>query len=99
MRNINELRDKLTMKNGKYIFTTEGICAKQIIIELNDDDLIEDISFSGGCSGNGKAVNMLCKNRSIDEVIEAVMNVTCGNKDTSCTMQLAEALTLIKELL
>lgn len=78
---------------GKRILCrTENVCAGTINIILDKDDRIEDLIFVGGCQGNARAVNKLVKGMSIEDVIEKLDGVICGNKGTSCTDQLAQCL-------
>ena len=50
------------------------------------------IKAVGGCNGNLKGIGCLLKGRSVDEVIETLSGVKCGNKPTSCPDQIACAL-------
>ena len=36
----------------KINFKPEGICCKEIILELSDENIITDVDFIGGCPGN-----------------------------------------------
>lgn len=74
-------------------YTPEGICCKKIIIDVDlDTDILEDVSFSGGCPGNHEAVRRLVKGKSIAEIKETLEGITCGNRPTSCADQLVKAL-------
>lgn len=85
-------------KTGRYLFTTNGVCATKIGFEV-EDGRVHKIIFHGGCPGNGRAVSSLCEGQKIDWIINRVKHITCGEKPTSCSMQLAEALEEVKELL
>lgn len=79
-------------KTGRYLFTTDGaVCANKIGFEIIDGKVYK-IIFHGGCPGNGRAVSSLCEGQDIDWVIDRVKHITCGEKPTSCSMQLAQAL-------
>lgn len=77
-------------------YTTHGTCSRQINIEI-ENDVITDVSFVGGCSGNTQGVSRLVKGMTIDEVIERLHGIKCGYKPTSCPDQLAEALIQYKK--
>lgn len=79
-----------------FIFTTEGVCAKQIRIEVQDN-VIESVEIFGGCPGNGKAVASLVKGLTLEETIERLRGIMCGNKNTSCADQLAIACEMIMD--
>ena len=72
-------------------YTTKGTCSRQIIIDIQDD-VITNIQFVGGCSGNTQGVAALAVGMKTDEVIKRLRGIKCGFKPTSCPDQLAKAL-------
>lgn len=70
------------------VYNTFGTCAKQIIIEV-EDEVIKNVEFIGGCQGNLAGISQLVKNMSIKDVIEKLKGIPCGAKPTSCPDQLA----------
>ena len=80
----------------KYEYTPVNVCSRKIFIDINDDGIIENIEFIGGCNGNLKGIGQLVKGMKAEDVIERLEGITCGMKNTSCPAQLAEAL---KEIL
>ena len=76
----------------KYTYRTNGVCSREIQIELNQDGLIEKVSFLGGCAGNLKGISALVKGRKPVEVSSLLQGIHCGQKGTSCPDQLAKAL-------
>ncbi len=76
----------------KISYTPLGVCSKQINIEVDDDGIVQDVEFIGGCNGNLKGIGALVKGMTVEEVIEKLENITCGYKSTSCPDQLAKAL-------
>ncbi len=72
-------------------YTTKGTCSRQIIIDIQDD-VITNIQFVGGCSGNTQGVAALAVGMKTDEVIKRLRGIKCGFKPTSCPDQLACAL-------
>ena len=78
-----------------YSYYPKGVCSRQILIDF-DGEVIKELKFIGGCSGNLQGVSRLCKGRTIDEVIGLLKGVQCRN-NTSCPDQLAQALIQYKE--
>jgi uncharacterized protein (TIGR03905 family) len=76
----------------KFSYQTKGICAKTIDIELNNEKIIEKVSFEGGCSGNTQGVARLVTGMSADEAIKQLKGIDCDSKGTSCPDQLSIAL-------
>ena len=74
-----------------YTYKPEGVCPRSISFNL-DNDVVSDIKFEGGCSGNLKAISRLLEGKAVSEVISQLEGVTCGRKDTSCTDQLVKGL-------
>ena len=74
----------------EHNYRTKGVCAMEIRFEL-DGDVVRDISFTGGCNGNLKAISKLCDGMTVDEIEEKLAGNTCGFKSTSCADQLARA--------
>ena len=75
-----------------FDYTTQGTCSRSIHIELNNDNTINNVSFYGGCNGNLKGIGKLIEGMPADKVVEKLEGVTCGFKNTSCPVQLAQAL-------
>lgn len=81
----------------QYVYNTQGTCSKQIIIDVDDNGIIENVTYIGGCNGNTKGISSLVKGMKIDEVINKLQGIQCGFRPTSCPDQLATALKQIKE--
>ena len=80
----------------QYKYFTRGTCSMQIIIDYTGN-VIDNVTFIGGCNGNLKGISQLVKGLTFDEVIKKLEGTTCGFKLTSCPDQLAQALKQIKE--
>lgn len=72
-------------------YYTQGTCSTQIDIVTNGD-IIENVTFHGGCNGNLQGISILVKGMKIDDAIKKLEGITCGFKSTSCPDQLAKAL-------
>jgi uncharacterized protein (TIGR03905 family) len=73
-------------------YSTQGTCSRQIDIEVNENNIIEHVKFTGGCSGNTQGVAALVVGMSVDEAIRRLEGIKCGPRPTSCPDQLASAL-------
>ena len=80
----------------KITYGTNGVCARKIDIEIENDTIL-NVQFIGGCSGNTQGVAALIRGMSIDETINRLSGILCGFKSTSCPDQLARALIKYKE--
>ncbi len=78
------------MKQIKYI--PRGVCSREILITLSDDEIVDKVEFIGGCDGNAKGVAALCRGMKKDDLIARLEGITCGGKNTSCPNELAKAL-------
>ena len=72
-------------------YKTRGICAREIIIEV-DGDTVNSVKFIGGCNGNTQGISSLVKGMKISDVIDKLEGINCNGKGTSCPDQLAKAL-------
>ncbi len=79
-------------KVKKVTYQTQGTCSKFICISVDEDGVVKDAQFIGGCDGNTKGVCALIRDMKAKEVIARLKGITCGNKPTSCPDQLATAL-------
>ena len=74
-----------------YSYKTSGVCSSIINLEINDN-IVEDVEFVGGCSGNLFGIGQLVKGMSVDDVITKLQGIDCRSKGTSCPDQLSKAL-------
>lgn len=75
-------------------FTPRGVCSKRIHVALDDSgETIEQVSFTGGCNGNLKAISKLVAGMPVEQVVSTLKGNTCGPRRTSCADQLTRALT------
>ena len=72
-------------------FKPTGVCAQQISFDL-DGETIHNVSFTGGCNGNLKAISKLVEGKKASEIAGILAGNTCGMKSTSCADQLSKAL-------
>lgn len=73
-----------------HTYKTLGTCSRQILFEV-ENDVVKNVKFIGGCSGNLQGISKLVENNSVDNVITLLKGIKCRN-GTSCPDQLAKAL-------
>lgn len=76
----------------KYTYYTQGTCSSQIDFEIDDQGVINDVQFMGGCHGNLQGIATLVRGMKAQEVIDKLQGIRCGYKNTSCPDQLATAM-------
>lgn len=72
-------------------YNTTGVCAKEIKFDIQNG-IVKNVKFNGGCPGNLQAISTLVEGMPAEEVIKKLKGITCGNKTTSCTDQLVNAI-------
>lgn len=76
----------------KIEFKTNGVCCRQITLEVDENNIIQDVDFQGGCNGNLSGIGKLVIGQNAKEVAEKLKGTICGSKDTSCPDQLSKAI-------
>lgn len=78
-----------------YVYKPRGVCASKICFDI-EDNIVTNVAFTGGCSGNLKMVSKLVNGMTADEIAEKCGGNTCGMNTTSCADQLAQAVLAAK---
>ena len=78
-------------------YRTKGTCSTMINLTLDENHVIQDLYFTGGCNGNLQGISRLVAGQKIDDVIARLNGIDCGGKGTSCPDQLCRALEQIKK--
>lgn len=78
------------MKHIQY--QTHGTCSKLIDVVADDNNVIQQVSFLGGCNGNLQGLSRLVMGQKAEDVISRLDGIRCGAKPTSCPDQLCRAL-------
>ena len=76
---------------ASFTYTTRGVCSRSIDITVENDVIVE-VVYHGGCSGNTQGVAALVRGMTVADAIERLSGIRCGFKTTSCPDQLARAL-------
>lgn len=74
-----------------HAYATSGTCSKQITFDVQNN-IVKNVIFHGGCSGNLQGISKLVEGLPANEVIARLKGIQCGTKPTSCPDQLATAL-------
>lgn len=77
-------------------YQPKGVCSSAIDIDV-ENNIIQSVSFTGGCSGNLQGISSLVKGMNVEDAISRLKGIRCGFKSTSCPDQLAQALESIKQ--
>ena len=73
-------------------YRTRGTCSTMINLTLDENHVIKDVYFTGGCNGNLQGISKLVIGQRAEDVIPKIDGIRCGYKNTSCPDQLAKAL-------
>ena len=76
----------------KYTYYTQGTWSSQIDLEIDEDGILRDVMFYGGCHGNLQGIATLVRGMKASDVADRLQGIRCGYKNTSCPDQLAIAL-------
>ena len=83
----------------KFHHKNSGVCSRSVSFDIDEQHIVTNVKYVGGCGGNTQGVAALCEGRKAEEIIGIIKGIRCGFKPTSCPDQLAEALEqAIKEI-
>ena len=80
------------MANRRITYPPHGTCSQFIEVELDEDDVIRDVVFIGGCNGNLQGIRQLVVGIKAEDVKQRLDGIRCGYKSTSCPDQLCRAI-------
>ena len=78
-------------------YRTQGVCSRAIEIDV-ENEIIQKVTFHGGCAGNTQGVAALLIGMNVNDAIQRLSGIRCGMKATSCPDQLAQALKAAKNV-
>lgn len=81
----------LIERKMKITYKTQGTCSSHIEVDV-EDGIVRDVNFWGGCNGNLQGISRLVKGMKVEDVLDKLEGVRCGNRPTSCPDQLCKAL-------
>lgn len=73
-------------------YQTSGTCSRLIHVVLDDENIIKECYFIGGCNGNLQGISKLVVGQKAQDVIDRVKGISCNGRPTSCPDQLSLAL-------
>lgn len=73
-------------------YQPRGVCSRKIVFDVDEESLLHNVSFEGGCNGNLQGIGALVEGMEIEDAIARLSGICCGFKGTSCPDQLAQAL-------
>lgn len=74
----------------EYVYKTKDTCSSEIQLNI-EGNVVTNISFTGGCNGNLKAIPILVDGMTVEEIEGKLAGIVCGRRPTSCADQLAKA--------
>ncbi len=80
-----------------YTYRTKGTCSRAISFNIDENDVVTNVEFVGGCDGNLQGISRLVDGMTGDEILSKCKGILCGNKPTSCPDQLAQAVVAARE--
>lgn len=75
----------------EYTVRPRGVCSMQIKFEIDENRIVKNVKFLGGCNGNSKGISALAEGMNAKELISRLSGIDCNGKGTSCPDQLARA--------
>ena len=76
----------------RHEFKPKGTCSKKIEFDLDENNVIGNIKFTDGCSGNLHGIATLAEGMDARRLSEMLKGTRCGRKKTSCPDQFALAI-------
>ena len=73
-------------------YKTSGTCSTKIDFDIDEQNKIHNVIFTGGCNGNLKAISKLIEGQDANSIANLLEGNTCGWKQTSCADQLSKAI-------
>ncbi|MCL2829046.1 MAG: TIGR03905 family TSCPD domain-containing protein [Oscillospiraceae bacterium] len=75
----------------QYTYQTSGVCCRELHFSV-ENGILTELAAIGGCAGNLQGICKLVEGMPVDQVIDRLAGIHCGDKPTSCPDQLASAL-------
>ena len=72
-------------------YITSGVCTTKIEFTV-ENGIVKNVEFKSGCPGNLQGVGRLAEGMKVEDVINKLKGIRCGDKSTSCPDQFARAL-------
>ena len=66
-----------------YSYNPEGVCSVRIDFDIDEDNKLHNVAFTGGCNGNLKALSKVLDGWTVEEIEAKLKGNTCGRNATS----------------
>ena len=76
----------------RHEYKPKGTCSKKIEFDLADNNVISNIKFTDGCSGNLRGIAALAEGMDARKLSGMLKGTRCGRRKTSCPDQFALAI-------
>ena len=76
-------------------FKPENVCSREMILDIDDNNIVVNAKVIGGCMGNLQGICRLIEGMKVEDVINKLKGIKCrGSRtgETSCPDQLAKGL-------
>ncbi len=74
-----------------HTYQPKGVCSRQISFDIDENGIVHNVSFYGGCNGNTQGLSRLAEGMPAEELVARLRGIRCGMRTTSCPDQLAKA--------
>ena len=75
-----------------YTIRPQGVCSREMRVEVDDQGVIQKLEVLGGCSGNLQGISALVEGMPAREAVHRLKGIRCGHRPTSCPDQFAQGL-------
>ena len=65
-----------------YDYKTAGTCSKKISFDMDENGIVTNIVFLGGCPGNLQAIPKILEGWKADDIIERLLGNDCAGRGT-----------------
>ncbi|MCQ2383238.1 MAG: TSCPD domain-containing protein [Clostridia bacterium] len=72
------------MKMRQFDYQPKGVCSMRIHFELDDQDLVHNVRFLGGCPGNTVGVATLAEGLNAYQLMAKLKGIDCRGRCSSC---------------
>ena len=61
-----------------YSYKTHGTCSRRIDFDIDDDNTVHNVHFTGGCNGNLAGISSIVEGMDAEEIIDRFDGIRCG---------------------
>lgn len=80
-----------------HTYHPKGVCSRLISFDMDENGVVTNVTFQGGCSGNTQGLSRLAEGMTADELVARLSGIRCGMRPSSCPDQLAKAVQKVLE--